>query len=73
LYTFFPKIGAPSSPDQPHDEGGPAGAGGSGILQPGGAHFLFADGAVRFLPYAADGILPALATRAGGEPVGSLD
>lgn len=36
---------------------------------PGGANFLFADGAVRFLAYAADGILPALATRAGGEVV----
>jgi prepilin-type processing-associated H-X9-DG protein len=36
---------------------------------PGGAHFLFADGAVRFLPYSADDLLPALATRAGGEAV----
>ena len=33
----------------------------------GGANFLFADGAVRFLSYAADAVLPALATRAGGE------
>ncbi|WP_162097397.1 DUF1559 domain-containing protein [Gemmata obscuriglobus] len=36
---------------------------------PGGAHFAFADGSVRFLRYAADDILPALATRAGGEAV----
>lgn len=36
-------------------------------LHPGGAHFLFADGSVHFLPYAAAPILPALATRAGGE------
>ena len=36
---------------------------------PGGAHFLFADGTVRFLRYDADSILPALATRAGGEAV----
>lgn len=36
-------------------------------LHPGGAHFLFADGSVRFLSYSADAILPALATRAGGE------
>ena len=36
---------------------------------PGGAHFLFADGSVRFLRYDADSILPALATRAGSEPV----
>jgi prepilin-type processing-associated H-X9-DG protein len=36
-------------------------------LHPGGAHFLFADGSVRFLAYSADSSLPALATRAGGE------
>jgi prepilin-type processing-associated H-X9-DG protein len=36
---------------------------------PGGAHFAFADGSVRFLTYSADPILPALATRAGGEAV----
>jgi prepilin-type N-terminal cleavage/methylation domain-containing protein/prepilin-type processing-associated H-X9-DG protein len=33
----------------------------------GGAHFLFADGSVRFLSYSADSVLPALASRAGGE------
>jgi prepilin-type N-terminal cleavage/methylation domain-containing protein/prepilin-type processing-associated H-X9-DG protein len=38
-------------------------------LHPGGAHFAFADGSVRFLSYSADPILPALATRAGGEAV----
>jgi prepilin-type N-terminal cleavage/methylation domain-containing protein/prepilin-type processing-associated H-X9-DG protein len=36
-------------------------------LHPGGAHFAFADGAVRFLPYSADPRMPALATRSGGE------
>jgi prepilin-type N-terminal cleavage/methylation domain-containing protein/prepilin-type processing-associated H-X9-DG protein len=36
-------------------------------LHPGGANFLFADGSVRFLSHEADPILPALATRAGGE------
>ena len=41
-------------------------------LHPGGANFAFCDGSVRFLPHSADGILPALATRAGGETV-SLD
>jgi prepilin-type N-terminal cleavage/methylation domain-containing protein/prepilin-type processing-associated H-X9-DG protein len=40
---------------------------------PGGAHFLFADGSVRFLAYAADPVLPALATRAGGEAVAVPD
>jgi prepilin-type N-terminal cleavage/methylation domain-containing protein/prepilin-type processing-associated H-X9-DG protein len=38
-------------------------------LHPGGAHFLFADGSVRFLAYSADSVMPALATRAGGEIV----
>jgi prepilin-type processing-associated H-X9-DG protein len=35
----------------------------------GGASFLFADSSVRFLPYAAASVLPALASRAGGESV----
>lgn len=35
----------------------------------GGAHFLFADCSGRFLTYSADKVLPALATRAGGEAV----
>jgi prepilin-type N-terminal cleavage/methylation domain-containing protein/prepilin-type processing-associated H-X9-DG protein len=38
-------------------------------LHIGGAHFLFADGSVRFLSYSAAPILPALASRAGGEIV----
>jgi prepilin-type processing-associated H-X9-DG protein/prepilin-type N-terminal cleavage/methylation domain-containing protein len=33
----------------------------------GGGQFLFADGSVRFLSYSSDSVLPALATRAGGE------
>ncbi len=36
-------------------------------LHAGGANFLFCDGSVRFLAYAADAVMPALATRAGGE------
>jgi prepilin-type processing-associated H-X9-DG protein/prepilin-type N-terminal cleavage/methylation domain-containing protein len=38
-------------------------------LHPGGGNWLFADGSVRYLTYAADAILPALASRAGGEAV----
>ena len=42
-------------------------------LHPGGAHFAFCDESVRFLTYSADPILPALATRAGGETVAVPD
>jgi prepilin-type N-terminal cleavage/methylation domain-containing protein/prepilin-type processing-associated H-X9-DG protein len=38
-------------------------------FHPGGANFLLADGSVQFLSYAADAVLPKLATRAGGEVV----
>jgi prepilin-type N-terminal cleavage/methylation domain-containing protein/prepilin-type processing-associated H-X9-DG protein len=36
-------------------------------LHSGGANFAFADGSVRLLSYASEGILPALSTRSGGE------
>ncbi len=42
-------------------------------LHPGGGHFAFCDGSVRFLAYSADSVLPALATRAGGEPASIPD
>jgi prepilin-type processing-associated H-X9-DG protein len=35
----------------------------------GGANFLFCDGSVHFIPYSAKDLMPALATRAGGEVV----
>jgi len=38
-------------------------------LHPGGANFLFADGSIHFLSYSAVSVLPALASRAGGEVV----
>ena len=39
-------------------------------MHSGGAHFALADGSVRFISYSAISILPALATRNGGEAVG---
>ena len=42
-------------------------------LHAGGANFLFGDGSVRFLTYSVDSILPALATRAGGEAISLPD
>jgi prepilin-type N-terminal cleavage/methylation domain-containing protein/prepilin-type processing-associated H-X9-DG protein len=42
-------------------------------LHIGGAHFLFADGSVHFLSYSSASVLPALATRGGGEPSPSFD
>jgi len=34
---------------------------------PGGANFALADGSVRLLNYSANALMPALASRAGGE------
>jgi len=38
-------------------------------LHHGGANFLFADGATHFMSYSAEGVMAALASRAGGEVV----
>jgi prepilin-type N-terminal cleavage/methylation domain-containing protein/prepilin-type processing-associated H-X9-DG protein len=40
---------------------------------PGGANFAFADGSIHFLSYSANAIMPALASRAGGEVVAMPD
>jgi prepilin-type processing-associated H-X9-DG protein len=42
-------------------------------LHSGGGHFSFCDGSVRFLAYSADTIMPALATRAGGEALTDVE
>jgi len=42
-------------------------------LHAGGANFLYADGSVHFLPYSASSVLPALASRDGGETLSALD
>jgi prepilin-type N-terminal cleavage/methylation domain-containing protein/prepilin-type processing-associated H-X9-DG protein len=42
-------------------------------LHSGGAHFSFADGSIRFLPYSANDLLPSLATRSGHEIVRDLN
>jgi prepilin-type N-terminal cleavage/methylation domain-containing protein/prepilin-type processing-associated H-X9-DG protein len=42
-------------------------------LHSGGAHFLFADGSVHFLTYSVAPMLPALASRAGGESASYAD
>jgi prepilin-type processing-associated H-X9-DG protein len=42
-------------------------------LHPGGANFLFVDGSVHFLTYSVSPIMPALASRSGGEVASSLD
>jgi len=42
-------------------------------LHPGGTPFLFVDGSVHLVPYSANPIFPALASRAGGETVSLPD
>jgi prepilin-type processing-associated H-X9-DG protein len=42
-------------------------------LHEGGSHFLFVDGSKQFLKYRAVDVMPALASRAGGESVPVLD
>ncbi len=40
---------------------------------PGGSNFAMADGSLRFLRYSADPIMPALATRDGGEAIAVIE
>ena len=42
-------------------------------LHAGGSNFLFGDGSIKFLANSADRVLPALASRNGGEMVSSTD
>jgi len=42
-------------------------------MHPGGGNWIFADGSVRFLEYQTNNILPALATRNGGEAVSAAN
>lgn len=51
----------------------PCDAGHFWSLHPGGGNFAFCDGSVRFFRYEASSILPALATRAGGEVAAAPD
>ncbi len=53
----------------PSTVGDPCGSQHFWSVHSGGAYWLFADGSVRLLKYAAAPILPALSTRAGGEVV----
>lgn len=67
-------VSADICPDYPYafrggDKADPCSAYHFWSYHPGGANFLFADGSVRFLTYSANEILPALATRDGGETV----
>jgi prepilin-type N-terminal cleavage/methylation domain-containing protein/prepilin-type processing-associated H-X9-DG protein len=56
-----------SYPFRPSDARDPCGLFHFWSPHPGGAGFVFADGSYHFLKYSAADILPALATRAGGE------
>jgi prepilin-type N-terminal cleavage/methylation domain-containing protein/prepilin-type processing-associated H-X9-DG protein len=57
-------------PGRPDD---PCAAFGFWSVHPGGAHFALCDGSVRFLRYAADPLMPALATRAADDTFAGRD
>ncbi len=71
-YAFYPeyqRCGPGPFPFRPGRADDPCAAFQYWSLHPGGANFAFCDGSVRLLAYSADAVLPALATRAGGEVV----
>jgi prepilin-type N-terminal cleavage/methylation domain-containing protein len=65
----LPLSGCPPGPYHFRDDqlGVPCGFMHYWSLHAGGTHFAFCDASVHFLSYSADPILPALATRSGGE------
>lgn len=75
LNVSFRTSGCPTGPHQfgPGQMSNPCDVFHFWSLHIGGAHFLFADGSVHFLNYSAASLLPALATRAGGEAVTAPD
>jgi prepilin-type N-terminal cleavage/methylation domain-containing protein/prepilin-type processing-associated H-X9-DG protein len=66
-YTLGPRYPCPPGPYhyQPGDIDNQCSTFHFWSLHAGGANFALADGSVRWLPYSADNVMPALATRAG--------
>jgi prepilin-type processing-associated H-X9-DG protein len=71
VFDWVPNSGCPDGPYsfQPDRLDNPCSVFHFWSLHTGGANFLFVDGSVVFLGYSAATVLPALATREGGEVV----
>jgi prepilin-type N-terminal cleavage/methylation domain-containing protein/prepilin-type processing-associated H-X9-DG protein len=67
LYPAYSGCGSGPFPFRPGRSDDPCATFQFWSFHPGGANFAFADGSVRLLRYEVDAVLPALATRAGGE------